>query len=265
MKLTVNHTLDQLAAAVRGHASQIPFATAMALTRTAQDARTNVRNEMRRVFDRPTPFTMNAIYMRPATKQRLYSEVWVKSWPNQPHYLEPQIDGGARPLKRFEKILVDAGYMTAQERAVPGAGAQLDRFGNVSRGQIIKIISQLKAHRTAGSDQNATDSRRSRAKRATEQYFASRGPGSARGGHAWKNGNKSQHLPRGIYVRRVFTWGTAIKPVFIFVDRTNYRARLQMKQIIEQTLHTRFPVHFNEAMRRATATAMPKLQGGLFR
>lgn len=264
MKITVNHTFDRLAASLKGLESQIPFATAVALTRTAQDARANVRTEFKQIFDRPTPYTMNSVFVRGATKTRQYAELWLKGWPERSHYLEPQIKGGPRPLKRFENVLAQAGYMTRSERAVPAGGAQLDRFGNVSRGQIVKVISQLRAHNLAGSDQNATNSRRSRAKRATEQYFASKGPGTAYGKRSWKNGLKSQHLPRGIYVRRVFAWGTSVKPVFLFVDGANYRARLHLVKIVERTLQTRFPAHFDAAIRQASGTAWFKRQGSLF-
>lgn len=243
--------------------NQVPFALARALTRTAQDVREAQRKALASVFDRPTPYTLNSLYIRPATKQRLEALVWVKDQAGQAtHPLTAQIEGGDRGLKRFEFRLVRAGLMRPNERAVPGAGAQLDRFGNMSRGQIVKILSQLKTAAVVGDFSDATNSRRSRAKRATEAYFVSRGRGTWVGGGAWKNGEKSQHLPRGVWVRRSFgALGTAVKPVLIFVDQTTYKQRFKFFEIARQVIDRRFASNFTESFNDAVRSTILR-QGG---
>lgn len=269
MKINVTHNFPQVKDALLKAQRQVPFALTRALTKTAQDVREAERGAMRGVFDRPTPFTLNALYLRPATKQRLEAEVWLKgdgSRDNQPgsHYLRPQIEGGDRPLKRFEQRLVRAGYMQASERAVPASGANLDAYGNISRGQIVKILSQLKTAAVQGDFSDATSSRRSRAKRSKEAYFVSRGPGTAFGGGAWKSGLKSQHLPRGIWVRRNFgAWGTAVKPVLLFVPRASYRARYKFFEIGEKVVQRRFGAHWQQSWSEALRTARFAEQGRL--
>src|ERR1035441_633525 len=57
---------------------QLPFATAKALTRTAQLIKAAEVDEMRRVFDRPTPWTLNSVFITPATKDNLIARVWLK-------------------------------------------------------------------------------------------------------------------------------------------------------------------------------------------
>ena len=42
---------------------QIPFAAAQALTRTAQDAQEREVHEIRDVFNRPTPYTLSAVFL----------------------------------------------------------------------------------------------------------------------------------------------------------------------------------------------------------
>lgn len=265
LKINVTHNFPQVSAALARAKSQVPFALARALTKTAQDVRAAQRKEIERVFDRPTPFTRNAVYMRPATKVRLQAEVWLKDNGSRPNHLLPQIEGGARPLKRFEQRLVMTGYMQPTERAVPAAGARLDAYGNMSRGQINQILSQLKTAVVQGDYSNATDSKRSRAKREREAYFVSRGPGTWRGKGAWKNGLKSQHLPRGVYVRRSFgALGTAIKPVLLFVPRALYRKRYHFYELADRVLQQRFGVHWNESMAIALRTARFNTQGKLF-
>ncbi len=267
MQIKLSTNLPSVADAYRRAERQVPFALARALTLTAKDVRDAEKKGMA-VFDRPTAFTLNAVYLRPATKQSLQAEVWLKgdgSRDNTPgrHYLLPQIEGGSRPLKRFEQRLIRAGYMGSNERAVPGAGAQLDSFGNISRGQIVKILSQLKTAAVLGDSSNATDSKRSRAKRAKEQYFVA-GVGSRTGRGSWKNGTKGQHLPPGVWVRRSFgPLGTAVKPVLLFVGRAVYRKRYDFFTIADTVVSRRFNGHWQTSWESAMATARFSQQGRL--
>ncbi|MBC2676904.1 hypothetical protein [Pseudomonas baltica] len=66
---------DGLAELTEIEQRQIPFATALALTETAKLIKSSIEDEMRAVFDRPTPFTMNALRLIPATKQKLEARV----------------------------------------------------------------------------------------------------------------------------------------------------------------------------------------------
>jgi hypothetical protein len=260
MKIDVRDNFPELDRALARDFSQVPFALARALTRTAQQVREAERAEVPSVFDRPTPYTLNSFFVRPATKQKLEALVWVKDQPSGKgsHPMKAQIEGGDRGLKRFEFRLVRAGLMRANERAVAAGGAQLDRFGNISRGQIVKILSQLKTAAVVGDTSDATDSRRSRAKRANEAYFVSRGRGSWTGGGAWKNGEKSQHLPRGIWVRRSFgPWGSAVKPVLIFVDQTTYAKRFKFYETAQRVIERNLVDNFNQSFADATRGAKP--------
>lgn len=235
---------------------QVPFATALALTKTAQEVREGHQKTMRQVFDRPTQFTLGSLYLQRATKQRLEARVWLKDGARKQHYLLPQIEGGYRPPKRFEERLVRIGVMGASERSVPGSAAQIDSSGNMSRGQIVKILSQLGSQGVHGDTSMATNSRRSRAKRARTQYFVSRGPGEYTGAGSWKNG-KHQHLPRGIWERTVFSSGTAVRPVLIFVSRANYRKVFDFFGIANRVIGQRFEPNFTSAMQVALKTARP--------
>lgn len=66
------------------HQKQLPFATSLALNRTAQAIRKDLRSEMERVFDRPTPFTLNSLQITSSSKTDLTAAVWQCSW--RPHY-----------------------------------------------------------------------------------------------------------------------------------------------------------------------------------
>lgn len=260
MQIKISTNFPEVRKALDRAAKQVLFALAKALTATARSVKAAQGKEMRKVFDRPTAYTQNSLFIKRATKKELQAEVWFKGdGPDdvkERHYISPNIFGGNRPLKRFEQRLVRVGIMQPSERAVPGAGAVLDSYGNMSRGQIIKILSQLQTAAVLGDFSNATNSKRSKAKRAKEAYFVSRGPGSWTGRGAWKNGNKSQHLPRGVWVRRSFgALGTAVKPVLLFVNGANYRPQYKFFELGSRVIAEQFPPHFNAAFEEALKTA----------
>lgn len=57
---------------------QVPFATALALSRTASEVKAAHRQMLPTIFDRPTRFTLNALMASPATKARPVASVWFK-------------------------------------------------------------------------------------------------------------------------------------------------------------------------------------------
>lgn len=258
MQITVTDNFPDVKRMLGEQQGQMPFALALAITRTAQDVQKAERDEMGSVFDRPTRYTLNSLFLKRATKQTLEARVWLKDY-YEPNFLLPQIEGGARRQKRFEQLLVQRGAMASGERAVPGEGASLDTYGNMSRGQIVKILSQVKAFNLAGANQNASGSKRSKARRSREEYFISTGKGAhPRGRGAWKGGQHAQHLPRGIWVRTSFgAWGTAVKPVLLFVSRATYRVRFRFFDVANTTVARVLPGHIQSAVAHALNTARP--------
>jgi hypothetical protein len=246
---------------VRQADKQARFAMAVALTRTAYDIRAAERKEMAAAFDRPTPFTLNAVTVQPATVQRLVAEIAIRTEDNDPRarYLSPEIYGGRRLHKRFEGLLISAGIMNRGEYAVPSAAVQLNSYGNIPLGKIMKVISQLKAWTLAGFDANATNSKRSRARRQKERYFVARQGYYQQGRRSWKNGEKRQHLPDGIYVDMADGKGEGrnMRPFILFVKRPQYRPRLRWEEVAAQVYRQNFGAHFRKAYANALATARP--------
>lgn len=236
--MRINFSVDSLDFGDLG--KQMRHAAAVALTRTAQRVQTTLQAEMKGVFDRPTPFTLGSVAVQPATKDNLTSEVFLRQFAAKgspaADYLHPQIFGGSRKLKRFERSLTSAGLLPSGHFAVPGAAAQLDDFGNMSRGQLVKILSTLRASRDPS--QNASSIRRSRGVRVAERYFvAGAGPG--------------EHLEPGIYRRD----GNTIRPVVIYVDRIKYSKLFDFYGVCERTAATVFGEEFDKAFDEAMKTA----------
>jgi hypothetical protein len=226
---------------------QIPFATARALTRTAQRAQAATYAEMRRVFDRPTPFTLSALRVSPAAKARLEAAVQVKDEATKAttaiKAIGHQMTGGPRWWKRSEGALRRLGLLAEGENAVPAAGAKLDAFGNMSRGQIVQILSWFQAFGEQGY--RANTSAESRTKKA-------RGTARTRGvGYYYRRDAPG----RGVYMRVQTGFGSAIKPVLLFVRRANYTKRLDMPAVVARTVDEQFAREFAQAFREAMQSA----------
>lgn len=249
MRVNVTTNFPEYATKLAALGAQVKFATAVALTRTAtDDVRPAIKAEMARVFDRPIAYTLNSMFVKRATKANLEAKVWLKDNPFSKgtpadRYLAPQIFGGVRRHKGMERVLQAARLMLSSQFAVPAAGAQLDANGNVKRSQIRQIMSQLQVQQGAGYESrgsNSSASRRSVARQG-QTYFAL--PTAVRG------------LRPGIYLKRKFAHGTAIRPVFIFVSQVHYRPLLRFFEIGEAAARTAFPRHFDVEVQKAIATA----------
>jgi hypothetical protein len=215
---------------------EIPFVTAYALTKTAQDIRTEEYRVMEQVFDRPTRFTLNSLMVKTANKKNLQASVEFKEGFNSIpawKYLGPQVEGGPRRHKSFESHLIRNGIMLPHEFAVPGAGAKRDAHGNIPGHEIVRILSQLgAAENAAGYTMNMSGRSRKRAvRRAGGQYEVIRG---------------SNRLKDGIYLRRNLR---SLTPVLIFVGQPQYQKRYPFKVTAEQTYQRSFPRHFRAGWR----------------
>lgn len=238
VRINAQSNLDVIAARVAELGNRLPITTAVALTHTAKDVQAAIRAEMVRVFDRPQPYTLSSTFLKAATKNKLEARVWLKDNPSgkgtpADRYLQPQIDGGVRGQKGMERLLQARGLLRPGHVAVPAAGAVLDENGNVKRSQIIQILSQLKLQRGSGYESRKSNSAASRRtiSRQGVTYFAIR--------------DSSTGLKPGIYLKRTFAQGSAVRPVFIFVSKANYAPRLKFFEVGGDTARARFPAHFN--------------------
>jgi hypothetical protein len=238
---------------------QIPFATAYALTQTAKAAQREVQREIGRVFDRPTRYTENSVYVKPATKRKLVAEVKIqdvaKDSANKPvQWLIAEITGGARKLKGMEVLLQAKGQMPKGWYAVPTSFAPLDQYGNVSGGQINKILSQLQARNEYNLDKNETakakkarNSLKFRGKSRPSRYFAVV-PGNRR----------TAHMQPGIWERVSFGFGSSVRPIFLYVQKApRYRKRLDFERIVRTTADMQMPTQFKRGIALAMRTARP--------
>jgi hypothetical protein len=235
---------------------------ATALTRTAQAVQKAEVAEMRDVFDRPTPYTLNSIFVKPAIAANLEAQAGIKDDYGGSRsalaWLRWHITGGQRTPKAFEKLLMRAGAMHTEQRVVPGKFARLDAFGNISRGQIVQILSQLRIDTTAGStrslprvlkgDNKAT----ARAKANTIR----RSYGRAGGRYvAFPNGRG--RLKPGVYLNEGHNFGAKVgygnssrmRPVLVYVSKAEYEAgNFDFDYVGRRVVERELPLQVNRAL-----------------
>ncbi len=230
---------------------QVPFATALALTKTAKAIEKAEYEEIKKVFDRPTRYTLNSLYVRPAKKTRLSAEVMIKDFASNARppiqWLIAQIEGGHRGMKGVERLLQRVGKMPPNMQLVPAQGMPKDAYGNVVRGELTRMISDLQAQPydwTSNTSKASAGRRlRSRTRRAVF-YFST-----------WPVGPQTAHLTPGIYRRSHFGFGTAIKPAMLFINSAQYKKRLDFYGIANRVGRSEWPRQFELAMAQALATA----------
>lgn len=185
-------------------------AAAVALTRTAWDVRSALIAGMQSDFDRPTPFTLRAFRVDQATAGTLEATVWAQ--PLQARYLLPQIEGGDRNTKGFEKRM----HLFGGEVAVPAAGAKLNQYGNMSLSFIKKVASDAATAKGG-------------------QFFI----GTP---HGWLNDGQFD----GLWTRSEDS--DRLIRVMSFVDDTNYQERFDVHAIAQQKVSAVFESQLAKAL-----------------
>jgi hypothetical protein len=253
MKLTASiEGLKEVQQGLKGFSDRRLAATmATALTRTAVEVKAGVQKRLPSIFDRPTAYTINSLFVKPARADRLEAEVFFKDEDGTSRlgipatkYLLPEVRGGARRSKGFEKALRKAGALPFGRFAMPAAGALLDAHGNVSRGQLIQILSQLRITLTAGHTRNLGQGKKGIAaqRKAGGRYFVKR---DRKGG------------PPGIYIRDFV--GRTVLPVFVFTRPPSYSPRFPFDAIAAELSNQSLPRNIQRALQEQIARVAAKV------
>jgi hypothetical protein len=237
----IERAMSRLSADAR---RQIPFATALALTRTAKAAEKDLRNEIRTEFDRPTPYIQRGTFIVPAKKNNLQAEVGMIDKPKGTNnaspavYVREQFGGGVRGQKPYERALQAIGALPPGWTAQPAAGIKLDRYGNPDRRTITETLGALKRGVSvfAGKGKRAS----------MVGYFVVK-PGATDA--------RVRHLKPGVYRRIQRGNERAVQPLFVFAQSARYQQRIDLLRLGQQTINREFSVQFNAALTRALGSA----------
>jgi hypothetical protein len=125
--ISVRADVRKISRALDGVArKQIPFATAQAINATAEKLRIAQRANMSKVLDEPTPFTLNAIAIKKATKSNPTAIVYVK--PVAAAYLMPYETGGLNKLNSAALL--------------KPVGAKVNQYGNLPRNLVKRLAAK---------------------------------------------------------------------------------------------------------------------------
>jgi len=201
-----------------------------AVNQTGQDCKAELKEEMNRVFDRATPYTLNSIYTKLDPKEISVSS-GIKEWAGKgtpaSTYLKPQIFGGPREVKRSERLLGNF--------YVPGSGAKLNKYGNIPASLITQVISAVGRFQEVGFMMNVTVRSRRRNKKPRNFFMV---------------GRNNQGLRPGVWER--MSQGR-VRPILVFIDQPSYTKRFDFFGVIKRTVSRRLDPNFNEALKKAAA------------
>jgi len=261
MQISLSTNIPEVQAALKRSAAQVPYALSTAINKTLEQARSEVRTEAARVFDRPTPWVLNSVRVKYATKAKPEGTLAFKdknSVESSRTMIEPHVYTGHRHYKAFEARLQRIGLLPAGYNAVPGAAAKLDAYGNMSQGQISQLLNVLGAYTEAGFNKaNINTIKRLAKGNAKKNVY---------GFVYWVNpvgGTKAKHLLPGVYQRVTTAFGSSLRPVLIFVKQAQYKRTLDFYGKATASVNRHFSGYFNAAFDKALKTALLKDQGEL--
>lgn len=247
--------LEQLKRDIANAPKNIQIATQRALLKTAKHVQYMEVREMKRVFKSPTRWTLGAMKVK-ATK-KMTVEVGILDpdgyYKRAASYLGTQVGGGQRRTKAMEKSLQARRILPAGWFAVPGQGAKIDSYGNMSVGQIRQILSWFDAAENwAGSTQNMGFAGREKRRKGTRktagfEYFAV-APGARRSYQSASGKTGTHAMQPGIYSRTFLGHGSAIKPVLIFVKGARYQIRFNFEKVAQETANAVWQAEFDAAL-----------------
>lgn len=207
---------------------QLPFIMAKSLTLTAKDVQAELKKQLPQVFDRPNRWTMNSLFMKPATKSKLSAMVGLKDGGEGKSkgtpavkYLLPEIQGGDRRFKRFEKAFEAIGVLPKGMMMVPGKAAKMDSSGNMKKSHIVEILKHLRGVSVAVGGQA----------KAVPKYFVVREGARNLAPGVWRTFDGDRHK---------------IKPVLLFVKTSRYAKRWKFYEAAKRVALDRFGIRFNE-------------------
>lgn len=210
-------------------------AIARGITKTLQEIRATEVAEMRRVFNRPSNYVLGAARIQAAEANGITGRAYLATPAGyKQHPITPQVVGGSRPTKRFERSLIAKGVMPAGHFAVPTRQA-LNGDGKMRPGLVQQVLAQAAIAQKTSGGLGVPD----RSKKTLRRQLQARGRA---GGQFVFVKIKKGKLSPGIYLVSGEYLGKeggyrrtgALTPLFRYVLRVNYKIRLPFEEIGER-------------------------------
>ena len=223
------------------HTKQLAYSISQALNASAQGSRfipgsqarsalNALADQSSRFLDRPKPQTSKGFRATVANKTNLSVLITPKDKPwSRNRYLSGNILGGARAPKPFEIAFAanSKGNIPSGSRFVPTGAVKPDRYGNVSKSNLNKIVQSI------GNDN-----------RTGANVFIGKPLGGAR--------------PAGVY-RRERT--ETLRPLFLVDSSVNYTPRFPATRLAQQQVQRTFGAYLRQQLAKNVANAVPSTRG----
>ena len=249
--------LERMQASLAGAGKQVRFATAQALTRTAMAIRDEQQRVMPSELNKPRPQTVKAMRYTRATRDNLTASVEFtgRGMGGAPaaEYLAHNIAGGRRGMKRSEQMLMASGILPSGYSTIPGVAAKIDSYGNMSRGQIVSILSYFKIFGIARFAENTRSRQGSRGGKKGDLLNTGRmnRVEKTRSAHQYFLVPLGQRTPAGIWERTK----TQAKPILMFVAPGTYRKIVEFPRTADRIARRDFGRLFDQSFQEAMRTA----------
>ena len=226
---------------------QVPFAASKALNETGKVLMAVNKREMRKQFDKPVKYTINAFYMKRAKKNNLNMLIARKSKPAGKHYLDVQHKGGMRPRKGVESMMNNSLAYSGDLRAVLPTSRTKTAAGGISMARVNEAIAGLQDSKQAGRVPSSSytkagiikqSDRLARRKKPVEYFIGYKGNGKSK--------------TDGIYRRT----GKSVKKMFHLLDyQPKYRPNFPFYPPLVRNAKSYFPKQMQKQLRFAMRTA----------
>lgn len=218
--------IEKLLSQLQAHPDIMKRAITFALDDTAQKMKEAQIEEMKKVFDNPRPYTLNALFVVKARGDNslkagiAFREFGVGGTPAY-KYLMPNIVGGPRRQKRHERALAATGVLSGGSMTAQGRNYPKDQYGDITGGAYTRMLAELESlPGTPGGRKSAQKKRKDESKR----YFLFTPKGAS--------------LPSGIAERR----GGEVVVMLRFIAPPNYKPIYNFYGLSERIARLEFPL-----------------------
>ncbi len=245
--------MDAAIRAIQNGEKHARFVTMRAMNDVAFTIMREGRARMQQIFDRPTNYTTKSWFVRKkADKKDLTAAVGMTDYMSDKRGTGPDrklwqhFAGGKRSRKGLEMRLQAKKWLGSSEYLVQGEGARVDTFGNMSRGQVAQIFSQLQLQTESGYQSKPTGSKRSKANvKKAGKIFWSKGSGY------WRDGQRKNNLPKGVWMRD----SSGLHCLLLAVSNVRYRKRFDLDKfgafIVKRDMDELFAKYWKQALATA--------------
>jgi hypothetical protein len=240
--------LDEVRNQLGSLGKQANFAASRALNTTAYAVNDRLKRDMASTFKGgATAYTLRAFSVKKADKTTLTAEVALRTdgpggtGTSYSKALSHLFTGGQRKYKKLEGWLRGRGLLPVGLTIAPGAGMQLDSYGNMRRATLTEMLGVIGAQR------------------ANLRVFRKTGAGKAQkavGYFVVLPGGKTGKHP-GIYKRTEAGTASTITPMVLYVDPVSYRKFIDLDKLGREVVSNTFQPAFDAELARALASARP--------